>query len=221
MRSRRLERLRWAWDRFCFDCRYGVDTTGIVALKELTISSPNEANGVFYEPTPQVFFNAVISSLPIQFNEFVFVDLGSGKGRILLQASSLPFIDVVGVEFSEELHEIAIRNISIYTAKQRAKSEISAILSDVLEYEFPDNNLILYTFNPFDSFVFSKLIQRLKHQVHNKKLIWIYCEAKCHDLLHNSGLVSWRYDVSLPFTLTRRTGWITSLKVYSNFNFYQ
>ncbi len=40
-----------------------------------------------------------------------FVDIGSGKGRVLIAAAEHPFLQVAGVEYSKELHEAALNNI--------------------------------------------------------------------------------------------------------------
>jgi hypothetical protein len=61
--------------------------------------------GVFhspYQPTELALFHSMIEVLReragINFSEFVFVDLGSGKGRTLLMASDYPFRRIAGVE---------------------------------------------------------------------------------------------------------------------------
>jgi tRNA G46 methylase TrmB len=41
----------------------------------------------------------------------VFVDVGSGMGRVVLQAARYSFRKVIGVEISETLHGIAWENI--------------------------------------------------------------------------------------------------------------
>lgn len=41
----------------------------------------------------------------------VFVDFGSGKGRLLYQAARLPFGRVVGIELFEHLNQIARQNL--------------------------------------------------------------------------------------------------------------
>jgi len=57
-----------------------------------------------YQPTDPALFREMMASLPIEFNEFTFVDLGSGKGRTLLMASEYPFKKIVGVELIADLH---------------------------------------------------------------------------------------------------------------------
>jgi cyclopropane fatty-acyl-phospholipid synthase-like methyltransferase len=52
-----------------------------------------------------------LDRLQLDPRDFVFVDLGSGKGRVILRAATRPFRRVEGVEFSEPLHRVALRNI--------------------------------------------------------------------------------------------------------------
>ncbi len=49
-------------------------------------------------------FQQAFARLDIDFEKFTFVDLGAGKGRIMLLASNFPFQRVLGVEFVPELH---------------------------------------------------------------------------------------------------------------------
>jgi hypothetical protein len=74
-----------------FDKKYNVETAREVRLHELEIDSPNVEQGVFYAGTDPKSFRRIIDSLKIEFENFVFVDLGSGKGRVLLMACDLPF----------------------------------------------------------------------------------------------------------------------------------
>jgi Histone methylation protein DOT1 len=94
-----------------FDWRYGVDTRGIRPLEDLAIDSRHVAHGVHYAPTRVRYFRAILRALPIP-RDSVFVDLGAGKGRmLLLAAQSGCFRKVVGVEFSAELCRTAEQNI--------------------------------------------------------------------------------------------------------------
>jgi len=58
-----------------------------------------------------------------RLRDFTFVDLGSGKGRVLLMASHYPFKRIIGVEFIPELHQVAQENIRKYT-EQRTESPL-------------------------------------------------------------------------------------------------
>jgi tRNA G46 methylase TrmB len=59
-----------------------------------------------YRPTPWLVLSALFDRLEIAEND-VFVDIGSGMGRVVLMAARRPFQRVVGIERSTELTEIA------------------------------------------------------------------------------------------------------------------
>ena len=78
-----------------FDSAHSVDTGGKFQdwtyLSDLNIPSPNWIEGGDYLPIEPERFKRVIASLDIAFEEFTFIDFGSGKGRALLLASEFPF----------------------------------------------------------------------------------------------------------------------------------
>ena len=61
-----------------FDHEFGTDTGGIVPLWKLRIQSPHRQEGVWYEASDPAVVRSAIASLPIEYEEFAFVDLGSG-----------------------------------------------------------------------------------------------------------------------------------------------
>src|SRR6185436_12939628 len=98
-----------------FDQQFGTETSIHIPLSELDIQSPNYAFGVEYSPVMPSRLQAAIECLQIDHARFTFVDLGSGKGRGLLLAAAWPFRRVLGVEFSKDLHETALRNIACFS----------------------------------------------------------------------------------------------------------
>ena len=138
-----------------FDVEHQTDTWGEVPLWRLKISSANGRHGSKYSTThPSVFFKA-LSMVPADLDEFTFVDLGCGKGRALILAAPRNFTKIVGVEFSAELAAIARRNLT----GLRIHADI--IEMDVSEFRFPDGNLLVYMYNPFDKTVMHSVITNL------------------------------------------------------------
>src|SRR3982074_423196 len=80
-----------------------------------------------YQPTEPALFQEMMASLPIEFEQFTFVDLGSGKGRTLLMASEYPFMKIVGVELIAELHRAAQQNIRAYRSPTQRCVQIEAL----------------------------------------------------------------------------------------------
>lgn len=98
-----------------YDKRYSTDTANPIGRKELEMPNPEAlsyASG--YLTAPERFISYLISHLSINYPEYDFVDIGCGKGRVLLVASSFPFRSIVGVELSKRVFEIAEKNIRIY-----------------------------------------------------------------------------------------------------------
>lgn len=94
----------------------------------------------------------------------VFVDFGSGMGRVVLQAARYPFRKVIGVEVSETLHGIARENIDHNRWRLRC-SDIDLVHADVLEYEIPDDVTVAFLYNPFQGEIFAIVIERLLQSV--------------------------------------------------------
>jgi hypothetical protein len=66
-------------------------------------------------------------------------------------AAMLPFKKVIGIEFAEELRQDSIENIKNSTYDLGPPDRIHQILGDAAQFEFPNDPLVLYLFNPFDA----------------------------------------------------------------------
>jgi 16S rRNA G966 N2-methylase RsmD len=159
-----------------FDRIHGTDTAGFTPLNDLSIASENRDHGIQYQPTPAKLFTKIIRHLPVRHEDYVFVDFGSGKGRVLLLASSHPFKRVIGVEFSPELHATALRNIAHYQSSKQRCFEIEAVCMDVVDYTIPPQPAIYYFFNPFDDVIMRTVLTNIKESLesHPRDAFFIY-----------------------------------------------
>lgn len=134
-----------------FDARYGTDTGGVIPLSRFTIDNPNWVHGVRYAPTsPETFENslALLNLNRDTLKDFTFVDIGAGKGATLLYAADLGFKAVVGVELVEELHKLAVQNISKYPS---ARNVGESVCTDAMRFEMPAPPLVVFFNYPFSS----------------------------------------------------------------------
>jgi SAM-dependent methyltransferase len=141
-----------------YDWEHRVNTTGA------TVGWRARLLGLFhspYQPTDPVLFQEMMASLPIEFDGFTFVDLGSGKGRTLLMASEYPFRRILGVELISELHRAAEANIRDYRSPTQRCASIESILADAREFELPEDSLVLFLFNPLPEQALSEVLRRL------------------------------------------------------------
>jgi SAM-dependent methyltransferase len=133
-----------------------------------TVSSRARLLGLFhspYQPTDAASFREMMSSLPIAFEQFTFLDLGSGKGRTLLMASDYGFRKIIGVELIAELHQAAAQNVREYRSQTQRCHKIESVLADARDYEFPDGPLVLYLFNPLPERALIQVLDRLDRSI--------------------------------------------------------
>jgi hypothetical protein len=143
-----------------FDFEHGVDTTW--ATVSLRTRIREWLSGGQYQPSEPVLFSEILDSLPIALDGFTFIDLGSGKGRTLLMASSYPFRRIIGVELLEELNIIAVQNLTHYRNDGQKCFNIEAHAGDAQQFEFPAEPTVLYLFNPFPRHVWREVLGNLR-----------------------------------------------------------
>lgn len=143
-----------------FDRRFRVATAGVVTPQQLHYTADQQQHAVEYCSTSNYRFGRLLSKLPIDHSMFTFVDLGSGKGRVLLMASEFPFQRVIGVELSEQLHSVAEQNIRTFCGQRRCPV-VESICCDATQFQFPSDPLVLYLFNPFSQTILSRVVDNL------------------------------------------------------------
>ncbi len=119
----------------------------------------------------------------------VFIDFGSGKGRMVYLASRYyPFRRVIGVEFSQKLNDIAQKNVDRNRRRLRCK-DIELVTTDVTDYAIPDDVTVVYMYDPFEGPVFRDLIKRLRASItqHPRQVRIIYRNPVMHDCLIENG----------------------------------
>jgi SAM-dependent methyltransferase len=149
-----------------FDAEHGTDTSGLIAAEELLDSrhKKNIHNTGFYATAPSMFHQA-LARMQIDFECFTFIDLGAGKGRVMLLASNFPFQRVLGVEFIPQLQAIATRNISLYQPAARRCQDVECLLSDVRDFVFPPGPLVIFMWHPFVGPVFERVMENLEESL--------------------------------------------------------
>ena len=191
------QRLRQRFGDADYDWDYRVNTTsGAVGWHDRLMGQFHSA----YQPTEPAAFHEMLhtlqqtpnSSLPaLNFRDFTFIDLGSGKGRTLLMASNYPFRRIIGVELLESLHEIAQQNLQHYKNESQKCFALESICCDATAFPFPDDPLVIYLFNPFPESgmceVFANLRQSLQAQP--RPVYVLYHNPLLEHLLTESGFL--------------------------------
>jgi SAM-dependent methyltransferase len=145
-----------------FDRQYGVDTDGRFGgwtyLSDLDIPSSNWIDGNDYAAIGPLRFKHVLAGFDIAFEDYTFVDFGSGKGRALLLASEFPFKRILGLEFSPELHRTAEENIRRYNSATQKCQDIQSLNVDFADFALPPDASVLFFFHPCRTRVLSGVV---------------------------------------------------------------
>lgn len=176
-----------------FDVAHGVETSGLLYADRLPTGHAHDPYSEgYYATAPSLFHGAMEqwrAALPPggegqrdrgtnggpgrtpecapRLDDYTFVDLGCGKGRVVLMASQYPFRAVRGIELNRRLARRARRNLRRWTADSRAACRDVAIeRGDVLGAELQQildggGPVVLFLFNPFGAEVLAPLLERL------------------------------------------------------------
>jgi hypothetical protein len=144
-----------------FDRIYGTDTSGVIPLKDLEIETGNIEEANWYGPMPVKVFRQIMNNLTVDFNEYEFIDIGSGKGRVLLLASDYGFRRITGVEFASELHRISTKNVAIVEHDAQKPGRIETICMDAAEFVFPEVPVVLFFHSPFKGQVMQRVLRNI------------------------------------------------------------
>jgi len=165
LRESMPDRRRQRYGDVDFDWDHRVDTTSAsVGWRDRVLGLLHSP----YQPTDPSLFHEMVGKLEIDFGKFVFVDIGSGKGRALLMATDYPFRKVIGIELLPELHRIAEANIGKYRSDSQRCFAIESVCGDAREFVFPPEPLVLYLFNPLPEARLDALLANLEHSLVEK-----------------------------------------------------
>lgn len=140
-----VRRIYFGWHRtHPFDAAYGVDTSGLLAADATGADPVLAAHSSPYAGSQPSIVRHVLQLLPDR-ERYAFVDLGCGKGRPLLVASSLGFARLLGVEMSEQLAAVARANAATLAASPRIEVEVG----DATAIAPPGPRAVYFLYHPF------------------------------------------------------------------------
>lgn len=115
----------------------------------------------------------------------VAIDLGSGKGGAVCTLSRIGFAEVIGVEMSATLVEIARRN-----AMRLRCRNVRFIQADASTFSDYDRATHVYMYNPFPCAVMTQAMAHLTASMRRapRRVVIVYRNAECHDAIMASGL---------------------------------
>lgn len=166
---------------YLFDWRHGTDTIRRVEVGTLDFEASTKAQAKTYGATKARPFLHLMRLLDLP-KDATFVDIGSGKGRVLMLACQAGFKRIVGIDFSPQLCEIAQRNLATFRKRTPVGAEVQILKLDATDYEFSADQQIFFMFDPFLPEVVTQVIKNLGRSIerHPRKCWLIYLAPKYH-----------------------------------------
>jgi len=191
LRDSTPSRLRSRYGDSDYDWDYRVNTTSAgVGWRDRLLGVFHSA----YQPTDPAAFREMLAALVehthLDFHDFTFLDLGSGKGRTLLMASGYPFHRILGVELLPALDQIAQENLRHYKNEAQQCFALETICADATTFPLPDEALVVYLFNPLGESGLGRVVTNLDQTLranprplyalyHNPLLEHVLAESSC------------------------------------------
>ncbi len=163
-------------------------TDKIAWKEELHVPDEYRQHSTEYAPTPGLCVQLALKGLEVDLNQYAFVDVGSGRGRVLRLACEYPFRQVLGIEMDQSLARQAEENILSLPKVRHRAGHSQAIAGNALDCTLPDMPTIFYLFNPFDEDVTAAFLRRLQARTsHVSKDIILFLNLKYSKLLDQHG----------------------------------
>jgi SAM-dependent methyltransferase len=200
---RETARASWAVDPATdigFDRQHGTDTSGAVETAELGIGDEQRrSNAIRYLPSPARATQWMLDQRAGDVVHRTFVDIGCGKGRVLLLAAQRRFRRVVGVELSAALVEVARSNVAAYRGPPALIAPVDVVCADATAFQWPGSDLFVHLYHPFQPSVTALLVDSLDaslaHNPRQATIAYLVYTAAAQEVAQCiAGRTSWRLD---------------------------
>ncbi len=176
------------YDNIRGSLKYGTNTFIPVELKDLTITNGDRKKASRYEAVSFYMLEKLLSAFQKVSGLTSIIDLGSGKGRVLMVAPHFRFTYITGIDFAKELCEQAIANMK---EKETHFPGIKwkVINENVENYDIGDEDSVFFMFNPFTEDVLKSFLEKLDNSCHKfpRSIYFLYASPQHQQLLLDNG----------------------------------
>lgn len=162
-----------------YDKKRGIETCKLAFITELS-DDPVDFSGFFidelYGALPITLFDAIHSPANhLSRTDATYVDIGAGKGRMIILAAEKGYKKILGIEYVPSLAQTGIENCEIALKGMDDVTWANEAI-DATTMKYPDTDLIVFLNNSFDRPMFddwlNNLIKDLKANPRDMTLIY-------------------------------------------------
>jgi hypothetical protein len=158
---RQLRHLAYRCSERWNDWRYGVHTDADLKPGDFGV---DDKDCHCYSATNYKRFRELMAYVNIRPDQDVFIDYGSGLGRVVMLAATYPFRKVIGVELSAQLHATAQKNLTLARPRLRCQA-IELLNVDARQYVVPPEVTVVYFWSPFGTEILRSVLENIRQSV--------------------------------------------------------
>ncbi len=185
-----------------FEKKLGEDTVGERNYKTKEDHSIYK-DMMWYQPCPFDRLEKIIDCLKLN-NDDIFIDFGSGKGRVIFLVAMRRLKKVIGVEYNANMVDAARRNLNKLKLN---KTPIEIINADAATFDVK-NGTAFFLFNPFGAKTLAKIVENIKNSLiaNPRKICIVYCYPVYRYLLEIQDWLILEKETSY-YLIYRNTSW--------------
>ena len=168
--------------------KYGSNTFVPIELKNLTITGGDKKKASRYEAVSFYMLEQLFGAFRKISDQTSIIDLGCGKGRMMMVAPHFGFTGITGIDFAKEVCREAIVNMK-KKEKQFPEIKWRVINQNVEDYEISLDDSVFFMFNPFNEAVLKSFLKKLDVSCHQfpRTTYFIYASPQHQKLLLDNG----------------------------------
>ncbi len=169
--------------------KYNINTIKRERLQKLTIEEGDKSKSSPYEALNYFILENLLENFRKLFpGENSLIDVGSGKGRVMVAAAHYGFKNIAGVDFAKELCTTTERNINKIKPKFPGTT-FTVYCRDILNYTITENDKVFFLFNPFDKEIMEKFSEKIEGSVkkYPRTIYIIYANPQQKEVLLQKG----------------------------------
>lgn len=152
-----VHRLAEEW----YERRLGIRSADYIQLSELGI---HDTRCKPYAPAEHRTLRRIMNSLVIRPGEDVFIDFGSGMGRVVVVAATYPFKRVMGIEIAPQLDIVARENVRRAKPHLRCH-DVELIATDANTFALPHDVTVIFIYNSFVGQILSNVLDNIRRSI--------------------------------------------------------
>lgn len=171
---------------YLFVKRFSLDFDGYIPANNLKVDSDfSRANATAYQAYGTYYFKSLVrQAVSTNIQPEYFIDIGCGKGKQCFHARKyFNFEKIIGIDFSNELIDTAVRNLS-----NTKYSNIGFSVADAIDWHLPEKRCLIFLYNPFNEVILESFIVNNIANIEKYKSIICYANDVHRNILSNFGL---------------------------------